>query len=127
MSALANPSQGLDLTGGVDLATVPEGSILLGHVGDEAMSEAEAREVLARQRGLGEWSIEYFLARGLGRPDCLPAEDVGLRRVVGRYLAGGARLSPEDLRCVLAPFAPYRSLTAYYLAVHARLFRPWAA
>ena len=63
MSALANPSQGLDLTGGVDLATVPEGGILLGHVGDEAMSEAEAREVLARQRGLGEWSIEYFLAR----------------------------------------------------------------
>ena len=90
----------------------------------DTMSEAEAREVLARQRGLGEWSIEYFLARGLGRPDCLPAEDVGLRRVVGRYLAGGARLSPEDLRRVLAPFAPYRSLTAYYLAVHARLFSP---
>ena len=90
----------------------------------DTMSDAEAREVLARQRGLGEWSIEYFLARGLGRPDCLPAEDVGLRRVVGRYLADGARLSPQDLRRVLAPFAPYRSLTAYYLSVHARLFSP---
>jgi 3-methyladenine DNA glycosylase/8-oxoguanine DNA glycosylase len=88
------------------------------------MSDAAAREVLARQRGLGEWSIAYFLARGLGRPDCLPAGDVGLRRVVGRYLAGGARLSPEDLRGALAPLAPYRSPAAYYLAVHARLFRP---
>jgi DNA-3-methyladenine glycosylase II len=93
----------------------------------DTMSEAEAREVLTGRRGLGEWSIEYFLARGLGRPDCLPAGDVGLRRAVGRYLSGGARLSPEDLRRVLAPFAPYRSLTAYYLAVHARLFRPQAA
>jgi apoptosis-inducing factor 3 len=36
MSAPANPSQGLDLAGGVDLATVPEGGILLGHVGGEA-------------------------------------------------------------------------------------------
>jgi DNA-3-methyladenine glycosylase II len=90
----------------------------------DTMSDAAAHEVLARQRGLGEWSVAYFLARGLGRPDCLPAEDVGLRRVAGRYLAGGARLSPQDLRAVLAPFAPYRSLAAYYLAVHARLFRP---
>ncbi len=70
------------------------------------MSDAEAREALARHRGLGEWSIDYFLARGLGRPDCLPAGDVGLRRVVGLYLAGGARLSPENLRVALTPFAP---------------------
>jgi DNA-3-methyladenine glycosylase II len=90
----------------------------------EEMSDAETREVLARQRGLGRWSIEYFLARGLGRPDCLPADDVGLRSVVGLYLAGGARFSPEELRGALASFAPYRSLAAYYLAVHARLFRP---
>ena len=78
--------------------------------------------VLARQRGLGEWSIDYILARGLGRLDCVPAGDVGLRHVVGRYLAGGPRLSPEALEAALTPFAPYRSLAAYYLAVHARLF-----
>jgi hypothetical protein len=82
----------------------------LGAEALDRMSDAEARQVLARQRGLGEWSIEYFLARGLGRPDCLPAGDVGLRRVVGRYLSGGARLSAEELRGVLEPFAPYRSL-----------------
>ena len=92
----------------------------------DGMSDAAVREVLTRQRGLGEWSIDYFLARGLGRPDCLPAGDVGLRRVVGLYLAGGARLSPDELQRVLAPFSPYRSLAAYYLAVHERLFRPQA-
>lgn len=93
----------------------------------DMLSDAAAREALARHRGLGEWSIEYFLARGLGRPDSLPATDVGLRRVVGRYLSHGARLSADELKRALAPFTPYRSLAAYYLAVHSRLFRPMAA
>lgn len=87
------------------------------------MTDAEARAALAGQRGLGEWSIQYILTRGLGHPDCLPAGDVGLRRVVGHYLSGGRRLSPTELEEALSPFAPYRSLAAYYLAVHARLFR----
>jgi 3-methyladenine DNA glycosylase/8-oxoguanine DNA glycosylase len=87
------------------------------------MTDAEAHGVLARQRGFGAWSIQYVLTRGLGRPDCLPAGDVGLRRVVGRYLCGGRRLAPGELERALAPFAPFRSLAAYYLAVHARLFR----
>jgi 3-methyladenine DNA glycosylase/8-oxoguanine DNA glycosylase len=86
------------------------------------MSDAGVREVLARQRGLGDWSIDYILARGLGRLDCLPVCGVGVRRVVDRYLSGGARLSPEELERALSAFAPYRSLAAHYLAVHARLF-----
>ena len=89
----------------------------------DGMTDAEVQGVLARQRGFGAWSIQYVLTRGLGRPDCLPAGDVGLRRVVGRYLAGGRRLSPEELERALAPFAPFRSLAAYYIAAHARLFR----
>jgi DNA-3-methyladenine glycosylase II len=90
------------------------------------MSEAAAQAVLEGQRGFGRWSAQYVLTRGLGRADCLPAEDVGLRRVVGRYFCGRP-LSPQELERVLAPFAPYRSLAAYYLAVHARLFRPGPA
>jgi DNA-3-methyladenine glycosylase II len=88
----------------------------------KAMSDAETGAALSGIRGIGDWSIEYILARGLGRVDCLPAGDVGLRRVVGRYLSGGARFSPQELQAALTPFAPYRSLAAYYLAVHARLF-----
>jgi DNA-3-methyladenine glycosylase II len=84
-------------------------------------SDAAARAVLEETRGLGAWSIDYILARGLGRPDSLPAEDIGLRRVVGSYLARGRVLSPQGLERVLAPFAPFRSLAAYYLAVHAHI------
>jgi 3-methyladenine DNA glycosylase/8-oxoguanine DNA glycosylase len=71
-------------------------------------------------RGFGNWSAQYILERGLGRPDCLASDDIGLRRVVGKYLACRRRLSPEELEQALSPFTPFRGLAAYYLAVHAR-------
>ena len=46
-------------------------------------SDADARACLMSQRGLGAWSAQYILVRGLGRPDSLPSDDVGLRRAVG--------------------------------------------
>ncbi len=81
------------------------------------------RDTLVSIRGLGEWSAEYILGRGFGRPDSLPTADTGLRRVVGRYLAGGRALTPAKLAQALAPFEPFRGLAAYYLAVHWRLRR----
>jgi DNA-3-methyladenine glycosylase II len=83
-------------------------------------SDAEVRACLMSNRGFGYWSAQYILERGLGRPDCLASDDIGLRRVVGKYLACGRRLTPEELEHVLLPFTPFRGLAAYYLAVHAR-------
>ena len=86
-------------------------------------SDFQIRESLLRNRGFGEWSVQYILTRGFGRPDCLPAGDVGLRRVVGAYLTGGRRLTAAQLERALSPFSPFRSLAAFYLAVHWRLRR----
>ena len=72
------------------------------------------------QRGLGAWSAQYILVRGLGRPDCLPSDDVGLRRAAGEYFARGRQLSPEQLERALLPFTPFRGLAAFYLSVAAR-------
>jgi DNA-3-methyladenine glycosylase II len=86
-------------------------------------SDADARACLMSQRGLGAWSAQYILVRGLGRPDCLPSDDVGLRRAVGEYFSRGRQLSPEQLERALLPFAPFRGLAAFYLSVAARLNR----
>jgi DNA-3-methyladenine glycosylase II len=83
-------------------------------------SDAEVRACLMSNPGFGNWSAQYILERGLGRPDCLASDDIGLRREVGKYLACGRRLTPEELEHVLLPFTPFRGLAAYYLAVHAR-------
>lgn len=86
-------------------------------------SDSRIRAALLCNRGFGEWSVQYILTRGFGRPDCLPAGDVGLRRVVGAYLARGRRLTAAQLERALSPFRPFRSLAAFYLAVHWRLRR----
>ena len=84
-------------------------------------SDARIREELLALRGFGEWSVQYILSRGFGRPDALPSEDVGLRRVIGHYVARGRMLTPNQMERALAAFKPFRGLAAYYLSVHWRL------
>ncbi len=84
-------------------------------------SDDRIRQQLMALRGFGAWSVEYILARGFGRADALPSTDMGLRRVIGHYFGGRERLTPAQLERSLAPFKPFRSLAAYYLAVHWRL------
>ncbi len=90
----------------------------------EALKKAtddEVRDRLLKCRGFGIWSADYFLLRGLGRADALPADDIGLRRTIGSYLTRWHRPSSQQLERALSPFRPFRGLAAYYLAVDARL------
>lgn len=64
---------------------------------------------------------DYFLVRGLSRPDRVPADDLGIRSVVGRYLGRGQRLSPQGTMRKLSAFKPYRGLAAFYLMAYERL------
>ncbi len=87
----------------------------------EAMSDEDVRFLLLQVRGLGPWSAEYVLVRGLSRPDRVPAEDLGIRSVVGRYLGRGQRLSPQGTLRKLSAFKPYRGLAAFYLLAYERM------
>jgi DNA-3-methyladenine glycosylase II len=87
----------------------------------ETMSDEDVRSLLLKVRGLGPWSADYFLVRGLSRPDRVPVEDLGIRSVVGHYLGRGQRLSPQGTMRKLSPFKPYRGLAAYYLLAYMRL------
>ncbi|MDP3066384.1 MAG: hypothetical protein Q8N08_06555 [Methanobacteriaceae archaeon] len=42
-------------------------------------------EELCEIRGIGVWTAELSLLRGLGRLDAIPADDIGLRRVISHY------------------------------------------
>ena len=98
--------------------------VALGHLDLDqfaSMPDEEVRSHLLQIRGLGPWSADYFLIRGLSRPDRVPADDLGIRSVVGRYLGRGQRLSPQGTMRKLSPFKPYRGLAAFYLLAHARL------
>lgn len=50
-------------------------------------------------RGVGRWTADWFLARCLARPDAVAAGDLGVRKVVSRYVAGVDEVLPErDVR-----------------------------
>lgn len=85
------------------------------------LPDEEVRVRLLQERGLGPWSAEYILIRGLSRPDRVPADDLGIRTIVGRYLGTGGRVTAQGVMRKLAPFKPYRGLAAFYLLAYWRL------
>ena len=77
---------------------------------------------LTAVRGLGRWSAEWFLARGLGRPDICPADDLGVRRAVEALCFRGRERDAAAVRRRARAWRPHRSLATHYLlAAHARV------
>jgi DNA-3-methyladenine glycosylase II len=85
------------------------------------MDDDKAREAIMNLRGLGRWSADYILIRGLARPDCVPIDDLAIRSVVGEYLGDGQRVTSHEVAEKLEPFRPYRGLLAFYLLAKHRL------
>lgn len=98
---------------------IVEGSVDLEAL--KGMPDAAAREYITSLRGFGPWAAEYIMVRGLGRDDVVPADDLGIRTLVGQYLGDGGRMSADEVRRVLEPFAPWRGLVAFYLLADHRL------
>jgi DNA-3-methyladenine glycosylase II len=86
----------------------------------EALPDEEVRALLTAQRGLGEWSADWFLARHLGRPRAWPAGDLGLRKAVSVFYGDGRALTTEEVRAMGERFAPFENLTAHYLLLGLR-------
>jgi DNA-3-methyladenine glycosylase II len=87
----------------------------------KSMDDETARETIMSWRGFGRWSAEYILVRGLARPDCVPADDIGIRNVIGVYLGDGQRATADEVVEKLQPFRPFRGLLAFYLLAYHRL------
>lgn len=70
---------------------------------------------LTKIRGVGPWTAEYALIRGMGRVNSLPADDLGIQRAVSQAYFKGKRIDSKDVRRVLSKFAPYSGFAAFYL------------
>jgi len=70
---------------------------------------------LTKIRGVGPWTAEYALIRGMGRANALPADDLGIQRAVSQAYFKGRRISSKEVRRVLNKFAPYSGIAAFYL------------
>jgi DNA-3-methyladenine glycosylase II len=73
-----------------------------------ALPDAEARARLLELPGIGPWTADYVLLRGLGRLDVFPSGDVGAAHTLGRIL--GRVVEPPDAVRFAARFAPLRGM-----------------
>ncbi len=73
---------------------------------------------LTKIKGVGQWTAEYVLIRGMGRVNSLPADDLGIQRAVSLAYFNGKKISSKTVRKVLGKFAPYSGVAAFYLMYH---------
>jgi DNA-3-methyladenine glycosylase II len=79
-----------------------------------ALPQEEAIAALTRHKGIGRWTAEYVLMRGLGAADSLPAADMGLRAILGRTHMLGRNASEAEVRAYAEPWAPWRGWATWY-------------
>jgi DNA-3-methyladenine glycosylase II len=81
----------------------------------DAMTDDEARAQLTAVRGIGSWTADMFLLGQLGRPDILPAGDLGIRHAVMTAYGLDRVPSEGEVRALAEAWQPNRSLATAYL------------
>ncbi len=73
---------------------------------------------LTRYYGVGRWTAEYVLLRGLGFEDVFPSGDLGLKKAVASLYALGSPLVEENIRNISYGWSPYRGWISQLLFYH---------
>lgn len=81
----------------------------------ENLDNEAASARLRKLYGVGRWTAEYGLLRGLGRIDVFPAGDVGARNSIQRWLGLVRPPDDEEVRSALAPWRDYGGLIYFHL------------
>jgi len=81
----------------------------------EQLSNEDVVACLSEIRGIGRWSSEYVLLRGLGRLDIFPADDVGAQNNLQRLFRLDRKPSYGEINALVAPWSPYQGLVYFHL------------
>ncbi len=100
--ALIDLAQGLE-SGEIEFDSLPD------------LDDASAIERLSSLRGVGRWTAEYTLLRGLGRLHIFPGDDVGARNTLQRWRHLDDPLTYEKVREILNGWKPYGGLIYFHM------------
>lgn len=81
----------------------------------EELDEVTIRARLRQLWGVGRWTAEYALLRGLGYTHIFPGDDVGARNGLARWLDLAEDLDYEGVRLAVARWRPYAGLVYFHL------------
>jgi DNA-3-methyladenine glycosylase II len=81
----------------------------------ETLDDRAALAALLRLRGVGRWTAEYALLRGLGRLHVFPGDDVGARTNLARWLDRRGPLDYAGVQAAVRPWHPFAGLVYFHL------------
>lgn len=93
-------------------------AILDGSLDLEALEGEEDGAVLERLMGLhgvGRWTAQYVMLRGLGRLHIFPGDDVGARNKLEIFLGLDGQLDYAGVERVVSRWGPYGGLVYFHL------------
>jgi DNA-3-methyladenine glycosylase II len=93
-------------------------AVVAGDLDLEALQRLEdgaAIERLTSLRGVGRWTAEYVLLRGLGRLHIFPGDDVGAHNKLRRLFAIETPLDYEAVGRMVARWHPYAGVVYFHL------------
>ena len=83
-----------------------------------AGSEAVARQRLLELRGVGRWTAEYVLLRGVGRLNVFPGDDVGAQKRLAQWLGRSRPMDYAGVRRAVQRWQPYAGLVYFHLLLN---------
>jgi 3-methyladenine DNA glycosylase/8-oxoguanine DNA glycosylase len=76
--------------------------------------DAVRRRLLALP-GIGGWTVDWFMARCLGRPDAFAPGDLGVRKAVARWFSDDPIWPEQRVREACSAFGIHANLAVHYL------------
>jgi DNA-3-methyladenine glycosylase II len=92
--------------------------ITRGELDLDSLADADddvVRQRLIALRGVGRWTAEYVLLRGLGRLHVFPGDDVGAQKRLARWLGCSEPLDYGGVDTAVARWQPYAGLVYLHL------------
>jgi DNA-3-methyladenine glycosylase II len=81
----------------------------------ERLDDPAAIERLTSLRGIGRWTAEYVLLRGLGRLHVFPGDDVGAHNKLRRLFGIDMPLDHDSVQQLVARWQPYAGVVYFHL------------
>ena len=98
----------VELAAGISAGTFDPAAI-------KTLGDDEALHALLRLRGVGRWTAEYALLRGLGRLSVFPGDDVGARNNLARWLGCRGPLDYAGVQAAVSGWRPFAGLVYFHL------------
>lgn len=86
----------------------------LGIEDSAELSNEKVSEKLQELRGVGRWTAEYVMLRGLTRLDVFPGDDVGAQKSLQNWLDLPTRPSYDEVNQAMKPWYPYAGFIYFH-------------